>query len=173
MAGLEDLAARGLVSRDQFERAAGRLRSAVRPEGGRKEGIGTDVMNALGATAVRAAMAGPKAMQQVASGELDPMSPEGIAAARSIAMQTMGVQAPFPMRGAVGAGGGKLMQPRTFYQISRDYPSSRNDAFHRGADSYARGEKFMSPPEHLTKEELQAWDDGVEARMIYEAQGNR
>lgn len=63
---------------------------------------------------------------------------------------------------------------RTFYEISREYPTRSNDAFHRGADAYARGDaSFRVPPSNLTKEELAAWDHGVEARMRFEAQPER
>jgi hypothetical protein len=90
--------------------AALRTRQGVQPAGGRQEGVPTEVLNAIRASFVRSAMAGPRAMGKVFSGELDPMSPEGIAAARDIAIQGLS-QSPFAVRGSLGAGGGKMMQP--------------------------------------------------------------
>lgn len=55
-------------------------------------------------------MAGPNAMGQVAHGELDPLSREGIARGMASAW-SLPMQSPFVPRGAVGAGGGRMNQP--------------------------------------------------------------
>jgi hypothetical protein len=49
---------------------------------------------------VSSALAGPKAMEEVFAGDLDPTSPEGIAAARSIALGTVGGPAMKPSLGS-------------------------------------------------------------------------
>jgi lysozyme len=84
--------------------AAARMRRAVRPEGGRREGAATDVATHIIPTmargAVSSALAGPRAMEEVFAGELDPTSPEGIAAARNIALGTVGRPAMKPSLGS-------------------------------------------------------------------------
>lgn len=128
---------------------------------------------------------GLTAPQRALTGELqvnDPATgmptPQSMGAAKDfISLLTLGGM-PMASRGAAGAVGGRLTQPpspKTFYEISREYPTRSNDAFHQGADAYARavGTEYTVPPSNLTKEQLQAWDDGVRARMRFEAQLGR
>lgn len=64
------------------EVAAERVKNAVKPEGGKKEGMTTDMLSRLGNGVARAAVHfatfGPELLQKVANGEIDPMSDEGI-----------------------------------------------------------------------------------------------
>jgi hypothetical protein len=124
------------------EAAAGRMRRSVRPEGGRQEGAATDVAThiipTMARSAVSSALAGPRAMEEVFAGELDPMSPEGIAAARNIALGTVGRPAMKPSLGSgVALPGAKEVATEAAKQPIRE-PERRS-----------RDEPRAAPPDRL------------------------
>jgi hypothetical protein len=97
------------VPEDPNERAAMRTRQAVQHHGGPTTGMGAELPFLI-QHYYDNAMAGPRAMERIAHGELDPMSPEGIRTGMSAAW-SLPMQSPFVPRGSVGVGGGRMSQP--------------------------------------------------------------
>jgi hypothetical protein len=142
------------VDHDPFEAAAARVRNAVQPPGGRQEGVATDIVTkfiptALGG-AVRNFMAGPALMADVAHGDVDPTSEEGIQRAAGVAMSNVGRA--FPGRGATLGSGAVLPEkpPITAYHGSpHDFDSFdvSKVGTGEGAQAYGHGLYFAENEE--------------------------
>lgn len=90
------------------------------------------------------AMSGPNAMGQIAHGELDPMSPEGIHAGMSAAW-SLPMQSPFVPKGSAGVGGGKLIQPPPGHWNAKEWENAPPLSNHIGVPILPMPKTSMPP----------------------------
>ena len=131
---------------DPNERAAMRTRAAVQHHGGPTTGIGGEIPFLIQHYYDRA-MSGPRAMERVAHGELDPLSREGIGAGMGAAW-SLPMQSPFVPRGSVGVGGGKIIQPQGSWKPQVEpFTPNQYEAAKSTYVPHANENKMAGPPE--------------------------